>query len=107
MFEGFKSVLNLSNLTNFSQIFSDLENFIKKDHNILVRAYLCINLFHSPSQYFGKVDIIDLIYNDWKNLGYNKAKSKRHQLINETEKDFDHFVERTEQVINAILLACV
>ena len=53
MFEGFRAVLNLSKLRSFSNIFSALEVFMRKDYNILVRAYLVNNLFTESNCYFG------------------------------------------------------
>ena len=52
MFEGFKEVLQLSHLRSFGHIFTSLESFMRKDYNILVRAYLVNNLLAEPYCYF-------------------------------------------------------
>lgn len=96
MFQGFQEVLSLSHLRNFGPIFSGLESFMKKDYNILVRAYLVNNLFIDNNFYFGKIRNIDLIKNDWRGFGYNETKTRKHLLVHDLEDDFNHFIERIE-----------
>lgn len=69
---------------------------MKKDYNILVRAYLVNNLFIDNNFYFGKIRNIDLIKNDWRGFGYNETKTRKHLLVHDLEDDFNHFIERIE-----------
>lgn len=71
MFEGFNKVLEISKLTNYSDLFAALEDFMKQDYNIIVRAYLGNNLFIEELYYFGKFRLRKLLTSQWKKYGFD------------------------------------
>ncbi len=76
MFEGFKQVLKLSSMTEFTMIFRELEVFMKNDYNIIVRSYLSSCLFMVDNMYFGKVRMWELVQKNWRDYGFDEKTEK-------------------------------
>lgn len=71
MFRGLGKVLEISKLTNYSDLFTALEEFMKQDYNIIVRAYLANNLFSKEMYFFGKFKLRELLVGQWKKYGFD------------------------------------
>jgi hypothetical protein len=85
-YEGFKHVIEISGLTKYSDVFSELKKFMDKDYNLLVRAFLVNNLFAGPNTYFGNERLIGLVMQEWIALGYNDKKIRKHIMVHDLQE---------------------
>ena len=104
MFAGLRQVIKIAHMEHFNDVFFELEDFMKKDYNIIVRAYLCNSMFVDGSTFFGKFPIADLLKSSWQKLGL--TENKINMMTDRSRHAYDMYMERvTETLLKLILSA--